>query len=176
MQTDGADRPGSAQVALDALRDIHEPLAPGWWPPAPGWWLVALLLAAVCIWGGQRRAAHWVRHRPYRDVRARFRALQARRAEGLSARAFADAANTLLKDLLTRVEGRTDAIRATGDAWLVLLRTRHGDSAFTEPPGRLLGNDRFRKTVDDDSDELAALLLRTFNRLRPPARGRRDEP
>ena len=174
------DRPGFAQVALDALRDIHEPLdalrdiheplAPGWWPPAPGWWLVALLLAVVCIWGGHRLAAHWVRQRPYRDARARFRALHARRVEGLSARAFADAANGLLKDLLARVEGRTDVIRATGDAWRNILQDRHDDDAFSQSPGRLLGDDRFRRQVDDVDDELAALLLRTFDRLRPPAR------
>ena len=26
------------------LRDIHLPVAPGWWPPAPGWWLLGGLV------------------------------------------------------------------------------------------------------------------------------------
>ena len=28
------------------LRDVHEGVAPAWWPPAPGWWL---LLGAIVI-------------------------------------------------------------------------------------------------------------------------------
>ena len=28
------------------LRDVHEGVAPAWWPPAPGWWL---LLGAIMI-------------------------------------------------------------------------------------------------------------------------------
>ena len=34
------------------LRDIHLPVAPGWWPPAPGWWLLGGLLLAMLAAGG----------------------------------------------------------------------------------------------------------------------------
>ena len=40
---------------LAALKPIHLPAEPGWWPPAPGWWLLALglilaLIAALALW------------------------------------------------------------------------------------------------------------------------------
>ena len=153
---------------MDGLRDIHEPLAPGWWPPAPGWWLLALVAAIGVLWGLRRILRQRRRTAPYRAARARFAALDARHATGaIDARTFANDANALLKALLVETEHRADAVRASGDAWLALLRQRCGDAAFTEAPGRLLGNDRFRRTVDDDGTELAALLRRALGRLGP---------
>ena len=32
------------------LRDVHEGLAPAWWPPAPGWWMVLGAVVAVAAW------------------------------------------------------------------------------------------------------------------------------
>ena len=43
---------------LAALRDIHLPAEPGWFPPAPGWWLAVLdvlALAALAV----RRLPGW---------------------------------------------------------------------------------------------------------------------
>ena len=38
------------------LRDVHEGIAPAWWPLAPGWWMVlgamviiAAVMSAVCV-------------------------------------------------------------------------------------------------------------------------------
>ena len=154
---------------MNGLRDIHEPLPPGWWPPAPGWWLLALVLVVACAWG-LRRA--WRQHRrmaPYRAARGRLAVLERRRSAGeIGPRAFADAASALLKGVLVEVEHRADAVRASGDAWLALLRERCRDTAFTGAPGRLLGDARFRRTLDSDAAELAALLRRTLDRLGPP--------
>lgn len=112
---------------------------------------------------------------PYRAARGRFAVLERRRTAGeIEPRAFADAANALLKGLLVEAEQRADAVRASGDAWLALLRERCRDAAFTDVPGRLLGDDRFRRTLDSDAAELAALLRRTLNRLAPPPPERPD--
>lgn len=154
---------------MNGLRDIHEPLPPGWWPPAPGWWLVALLLVVAFAWALRRALRQRRLTAPYRAARGRFAVLERRRAAGeIEPRAFADAANALLKGLLVEAEQRADAVRASGDAWLALLRERCRDGAFTNAPGRLLGDDRFRRTLDGDADELAALLRRTLDRLGPP--------
>ena len=45
--------PGADPLA--ALKPIHLPAEPGWWPPAPGWWLLArglilALIAALAFW------------------------------------------------------------------------------------------------------------------------------
>ncbi|MFQ6312974.1 DUF4381 domain-containing protein [Lysobacter capsici] len=39
-----------------ALRDVHNTLAPSWWPLAPGWWMVigALALIAVALYALRR--------------------------------------------------------------------------------------------------------------------------
>ncbi len=154
---------------MNGLRDIHEPLPPGWWPPAPGWWLVALVLAVVLAWGLRRAWRQRRRMAPYRAARRRLAVLERHRAAGeIGPRAFADAANALLKGLLVEVEHRADAVRASGDAWLALLHERCRDAAFTGAAGRLFGNDRFRRTPDGDAAELAALLRRTLDRLGPP--------
>ncbi len=153
---------------MDGLRDIHEPLAPGWWPPAPGWWLLALIVAIGMVWALRRVLRQRRRTAPYRMARTRFADLDARRAAGaIDARTFANDANALLKALLVETEHRADAVRASGDVWLALLRRRCRDAAFTEAPGRLLGDARFRRTLDDDGTELAALLRRTLGRLGP---------
>ena len=154
---------------MNGLRDIHEPLPPGWLPPAPGWWLLALVLAGVLAWGFHRAWRQRRRTAPYRAARRRLAVLERRRTAGeIGPRAFADAANVLLKGLLVQVEHRADAVRASGDAWLALLRERCHDAAFTGAPGRLLGNDRFRRTLDSDAAELATLLRGTLDRLGPP--------
>ena len=160
---------------MNGLRDIHEPLPPGWWPPAPGWWLVTGLLLLAFAWG-LRRAWHQRRRTaPYRAARDRFAVLERRRAAGeIELRAFADAANALLKGLLVEAEHRADALRASGDIWLALLRERCRDAAFTGAPGRLLGNDRFRRIPEGDATELADLLRRTLDRLGPPPPERPD--
>ena len=153
---------------MEGLRDIHEPLAPGWWPPAPGWWVLALVAAIGVVWGLRHLLRHRRRSAPYREARARFASLDARRSAGaIDARTFANDANAVLKALLVETEHRADAIRASGDAWLALLRQRCREPGFTETPGRLLGDARFRRTVDDDGTELAALLRRTLGRLGP---------
>ncbi|WP_298447971.1 DUF4381 domain-containing protein [uncultured Marinobacter sp.] len=43
---------------LSQLRDIHLPIAGGFWPPAPGWWILGVLLliaVAALIWAVIRR-------------------------------------------------------------------------------------------------------------------------
>lgn len=34
---------------LSALKDIHPPSLPSWWPPAPGWWLLGGLMLLVAL-------------------------------------------------------------------------------------------------------------------------------
>ncbi len=131
--------------------------------------MVALVLAVALAWGLRRAWRQRRRTAPYRAARRRFAVLERRRTAGeIGPREFADASSALLKGLLLEVEQRADAVRASGDAWLALLRERCRDATFTGAPGRLLGDDRFRRTLHGDAAELATLMRRTLDRLGPP--------
>ncbi|MYE13551.1 MAG: DUF4381 family protein, partial [Gammaproteobacteria bacterium] len=67
---------------VNGLRDIHEPLPPGWWPPAPGWWLVTLVVVVVLAWTVRRGWQPRGRTAPYRRARARFAGREGRPAGG----------------------------------------------------------------------------------------------
>ena len=157
---------------LAELRDIHEPLAPLWWPPAPGWWLIAIACIAALVFGVRALLRIRRRNRPYRVGRDLFSDLEHRLTAGaIEPRAFVDLANELLKRLLIHVEGRIDATRATGDKWQRILAERYDEPAFAGRSGRLLGRDRFRPSgPSGDIGELVVLLRRTFDDMRPPTR------
>ena len=54
-----------------ALRDLHLPGEPSWFPPAPGWWLLAVLLIIAAIvllrYWQRRRRRRWVAGAAYRE-------------------------------------------------------------------------------------------------------------
>lgn len=136
------------------LRDIHQPVAPAWWPPAPGWWLLAAaLLAAVLAW------RHWRarRARRHRRIAALFDA-------ALAAADDPPAQVAAMSELLRRAARRRDPLadRLDGDAWLAFLDGDKGAQAFRTGPGRLLLDGGFRPQVDAE----ALAQLRTVARAR----------
>lgn len=153
------------------LRDIHQPLAPPWWPPAPGWWmLLAILVLAIASWAWF--AARRRRHR--QAIAAIFDA-------ALDAADTPSAQVAAMSELLRRAARRRDpaADRLQGEAWLEFLdapatpAARRGagkaasgpraePSRFSQGPGRLLLDGGYRREVDPD--QVAA--LRGFARAR----------
>ena len=148
---------------LSDLRDIHEPLAPGFWPPAPGWWLVfglaslTLLLASSLAW-------RWLRRRqalraPYLAAECQIRGAARQHAAGeIGARALADRISDVLKRVLVRVEHCQGTAIAAGDGWTQALSER-----FPQPElaalGDALGSARFRPRFDADVTHLATTAL-----------------
>jgi hypothetical protein len=159
---------------VQQLRDIHVPDPPGLWPPAPGWWLlgaIVLAAAAYAVWRLGREAR---RRRPIRHARALYAQIHQRHCQGeLSAEAYLNNANELLKRLLIHAFGDDAARRASGDDWLRLLDRYAGEAAFSVGAGRALGEDRFRPDATVDVDALhrriEALLARTLSRRTGPA-------
>ena len=153
---------------LSDLRDIHEPVAPGFWPPAPGWWLVfglgvvTLVLAALL-------ARRWQRHRaalrtPYVAAERHVRLAARQHAAGeIDTRSLADQVSDVLKRVLVRVEQREGASTAAGDAWARVLAER-----FPQPElaglGKALGNARFRPRFDADATRLATTAIDALQR------------
>ena len=151
------------------LRDIHQPIAPHWWPPAPGWWwLAAILLLAIASWA-------WFAARR----RKRQRAIAAIFDQALATADTPSAQVAAMSELLRRAGRRRDpaADRLHGDAWLEFLdgsaedegnrrggkpasKPRAGSRRFSQGPGQLLLDGGYRREVDADLVEPLRAIAR----------------
>lgn len=141
-----------------ALRGLHVPAAPSWWPPAPGWWIVAgvLLLAALAGFA-------WLRQRR-RRVQA-WQALFDQAEVPAQASARVAAMSELLRRAARRVDAQADTLQ--GDDWLRFLDGKAAKGPprrdFSEGAGRLLLDGGFRRELDADQvAELATLARARF--------------
>jgi hypothetical protein len=132
---------GDMSIASDALvlRDIHQPVAPSWWPPAPGWWLVAAVLAfalAAVAW------RHWRRH-ARRRAHARLFDTMVEHADAPSEKIAA------MSELLRRAARRIDPAADTlvGDDWLGFLDRGLKQPVFAAGPGAVLRDGAYRRDV-----------------------------
>ncbi|QQP95736.1 DUF4381 domain-containing protein [Lysobacter enzymogenes] len=123
-----------------ALRDVHLPGAPSWWPLAPGWWLLLAVSAALALslWWWQRRRA-----RRKREAERVF-------DEALAAAATPVAQVAAISELLRRAGRRRDRAADTldGQAWLEFLDRGSKRDDFAAGPGRLLLEGGYRRQVD----------------------------
>ncbi|MCC5886941.1 MAG: DUF4381 domain-containing protein [Gammaproteobacteria bacterium] len=147
--------PGSLDL-LNALRDIREPAAPGFWPLAPGWWLLAallLMIAMVLCWRAWRRRQ---RQRPIRRALEELEAWRARAPGSADTEAASELAALLKRAALTRYP-RHAVARLSGDAWLAFLDESGDTDRFSAGAGRALGDLRYAPEVVFDADDLAVL-------------------
>lgn len=123
---------------LAALRDIHLPAEPGWWPPAPGWWLLGVLLlvvlAAACV-----PAHRWLaRQRRRRMIRTKLDALRRQAVhEGDAGSALAELSTLLRRVALVR-HPREHVAGLQGNDWLAFLDGTGGNGNFSGEAGRVL--------------------------------------
>ena len=124
------------------LRDIHQPVAPAWWPPAPGWWAVAAIVLAVAL-----GIAVWRRRQ--RDRQRRIARIF---DEGVRSADSAPGQIAAMSELLRRAARRRNpqADRLQGDAWLAYLDASDKRRSFTSDAGRLLLEGGFRREVDPE--------------------------
>lgn len=122
------------------LRDIHQAIAPAWWPPAPGWWIVAaiVVLIAAAVWILRRRKIHQVR-----ELEAMFdNTVDAAVTPAAQVRAMSE----LLRRAARRKQG--DADTYDGEAWLRFLDSGYRVPVFETDAGRMLVDGAFRPDVD----------------------------
>ena len=122
------------------LRDIHQPVAPPWWPPAPGWWWLAVALLGCAVAG-----LHF-----YNRHRKRRRAIAAVFDQAVDAAQTPSAQVAAMSELLRRAARRRDAQadRLQGDAWLAFLDAGVKRPVFTNGAGRVLLDGGYRRDVD----------------------------
>ncbi len=153
--------------ALQRLRDIHEPDAPGWWPIPVGWWAVmglVLAMLGVFIWVviAERR-----KQAPYTAIRSAALRLNRIRNEGqIDGREYATRLNLLFKELVVRIEGQQEAAQLHGSNWLELLAERFNEREFVEGVGRCLGSTRYLAEPFSDAG-LQELINKTLLKVAP---------
>ena len=145
---------------LDALRDIHLPPDPAFWPPAPGWWALAAL--ALLLGGAlllhQIRAAR--RRRPQREALCLLAALREDLAGGREpGRVVAESATLLRRAALGRFP-REQVAGLSGRAWLEFLERHGGGPEFTRGVGEQLLSAPYSPRAEADARGLLRLCER----------------
>ena len=142
---------------LDALRDIHLPPDPAFWPPAPGWWALAACVAlpAAALLLRQVREAR--RRRPRREALRLLAALREDLAAGREAgRIVAESATLLRRAALGRFP-REQVAGLSGRAWLEFLARHGGGPEFTRGVGEQLLTAPYAARAESDPEGLLRL-------------------
>ena len=108
---------------LAALRDIHVPDAPGFWPPAPGWIVVACLVTAAGIMAAIVSVRRWRAGRFRRDALAVLGSLRARHAAGAPDTEIAMELSMLVRRVALVRRPRDEIAGLTGDRWMAQLES-----------------------------------------------------
>ena len=139
------------------LRDVHEGVAPPWWPPAPGWWMAVVAVAMVVAFLGWRAVA-----------RRRRRAAILRLFDDAVARAGTPAQQiAAMSELLRRAARRKDTAADTleGEDWLRFLDEGMPQPVFGAGAGSLLRDGGFRAHVAaHESDALRVVARERYLR------------
>ena len=151
---------------LDALKDIYLPVEPHWWPPAPGWWITAALLLVALWWCGRQ----WRRYRAASaPIRAAQHIIDTFIAEEATTTccdaALVNQCNEVLKRLLVVALDMRTVSNQSGAAWLCTLNRLSETSDFTEGPGRVLGEDRFKPQFSVNRRALLACVKRLLSKI-----------
>lgn len=140
---------------LGALRDIHLPPMPPWWPPAPGWWLLGLgALAAVAL-GARAGLRTWRRGRGRRAAVRALDMLRRRLHQGESPQVLSAELSVLMRRAALSRYPRERVAGLTGNAWLEFL----DDDAhrFTRGAGRALASAPYTRAEQVDMEALLSL-------------------
>lgn len=127
------------------LRDIHQPLAPPWWPPAPGWWLLLTVLVSAA---GLLAFFRWRRWRKRREWMRLF--------DTSMAQARSPSERVGMLSALLRRAARTRnpmADRLQGEQWLAFIDDVPGAPPLDPELGQLLLDGGFRPDADPDQVE-----------------------
>lgn len=141
---------------LANLADIQLPDPVASWPPAPGWWLLAVLVIALLVGLIYWLARRYRRQAWRREAQAKLAHLEAKKTD-LNPISLTSELSGLLKQVAITRFGRHHTASLNGEAWLRFLDTKGKTDAFTQGPGRALGDDIYRPDAVIDVDGLFEL-------------------
>lgn len=150
---------------LAQLRDIHLPDPVSWWPPAPGWWLLASVFFAAA-WAASFFLGRYLRRNRYRKAAMRELQMIKENRLGLSSRDIVEQLARLLRQVAMQTCGRETVAPLSGTAWLRFLDNRGDTDQFTAGPGKVLGEDHYRPTVEIQLEQLLPLVEKWIKRSR----------
>jgi hypothetical protein len=143
---------------LAALRDIHLPGDPSWWPPAPGWWVLATLLAALAFACARWLPRAWRRRGARRDALRELEALRRHRV----APALVAELSVLLRRVAMSRDLRREVAGLSGESWLAYLDREAPETAppdaFRHGPGRCLASAPYGGPSPEDPGPLLDLV------------------
>ncbi|MGB5707385.1 MAG: DUF4381 domain-containing protein [Arenicellales bacterium] len=143
---------------LDALRDIHLPADPSWWPPAPGWWILGLLLIAGVLFLIRVITARRRLTLPSRELVTQLERVNLSTDPEKARDALIRMSRLVRRFAVTRY-GRPNVARLTGDEWLGFLDQVSQSKDFTLGPGKLLAEGPYRSQSTDELNELKQTLI-----------------
>ena len=164
---------------LAALRDIHVPDPPGFWPPAPGWIAAACVVIAAGVAATVIVARWWRAGRVRREALASLRSLRARHQAGAPATEIATELSTLVRRFALARRPREEVAGLTGERWIAWLESAlldTGPGLTSEPWFKLEFGPQVRAQVQDrdfSTRRAARCPVRTRVPLRRGTRPRR---
>jgi hypothetical protein len=148
---------------LSALRDIHLPADPGWWPPAPGWWLLLIVLVAGIPVLLPRFRGYLHSRRLLRLLERRFGAMPLDGNGESRLRSLREMSLLARRYAITRF-GRRRVAGLCGNDWLEFLDSTSGTREFTRGAGRLLAAGPYQSVANSiGPDRLEALRRSLLN-------------
>ena len=108
---------------LAALRDIHAPDPPAFWPPAPGWIAVVCLAVAVAVAAVVIAGRRWRAGRARREALASLRSLHARHQAGVPGTQIAMELSVLVRRVALARRPREEVAGLAGERWIAWLES-----------------------------------------------------
>lgn len=155
-----------------ALKDIHLPELPTWWPPAPGWWMLGILLILLII--GFPRLLRWIKQCSNKKLALReFQRIRKIYDQRRDQKQLVGELSILLRRTIIGYYGRANIAGLTGEKWIRQLNALPQQSLFSEEQQELLINGQYRRDADFDVE---ALLQASENWIKALPRNSRHVP
>ncbi len=138
------------------LKDIHEPVAIGWWPPAIGWWLLAItvpILIIFFIWV-YKRLTRRTAIKTATKILSELKQDKTRNNLEMVAEL-----SMLLRRVAISVSPRVKSAGLTGTQWLSFLDSTVKDSPFSSGIGQLLTEAPYRKMAVTEQERSQLISL-----------------